>query len=324
MFQMKKRKLGLVITGLLALMLLLSACGNSGNNSDQQSSDADNAQKVGKTVKDAMGHEVKIPAEPKHILASYLEDPLVTLGLKPVAQWSVPGSIQDYLQDQLKNVPKISYDLPPEQVMSFNPDLIIIGSESQVQNGLYDQYSKIAPTYVLGDKINNDWRETLLTMGKILNKTDKAKEALKEYDQKAKSAKEKLHQAIGDKSVAVLWLTQKQFYVVDENRSSGAVLYKDLGLKVPEMISSLPKKADSTWNPISLEKLAGLDADYIFLVNSDKGQGGNTLNSSVWKNLPAVKAGHVYEMSSKSSWLYSGLNANEQIIDDVLGKLVSK
>lgn len=73
---------------------------------------------------------------------------------------------------------------------------------------------------------------------------------------------------------------------------------------------------------ISLEKLSELTADHIILVNSDKTEGSEILDSAIWKGIPAVKAGNVHEMSSTSSWLYSGANAGDKIIDDVLKSFV--
>lgn len=273
---------------------------------------------------DAMGHEVTIQANPKRIIASYLEDYLVTLGVKPAAQWSIKDgkSVQNYLQGDLAGIPTIGFDLPPEAVLSFNPDLIIIGSESSVQKGLYEQYAKIAPTYVIGDEINNDWRKALLKIGEVLGKSAEAEKALADYNQKAADAKEKLQAAVGEKSAAALWLVQKQFYLVDETRSSGAVLYGDLGLKQPNLVTEIPQEAKANWNPISLEKLAELDADHIFLVNSDKAQGADTLNDPIWQGLAAVKAGQVYEMDTNKSWLYTGYIAGQQIMDDVLAAMV--
>lgn len=277
-----------------------------------------------RVMQDAMGHEVTIPANPERIIASYLEDHLVTLGIKPAAQWSISDgtSVQNYLQGELAGVPTIGYDLPPEAVLSFSPDLIIVGSESSVQKGLYEQYAKIAPTYVIGDEINNDWRKSLLKIGEVLGKSAEAEKALADYDQKAADAKSKLQAAIGDKSASVLWLVQKQFYLVDETRSSGAVLYGDLGLKQPNLVTEIPQESKANWNPVSLEKLAELDADHIFLVNSDKAQGADTLNDPIWQGLAAVKAGQVYEMDTNKSWLYTGYIAGQQIMDDVLAALV--
>ncbi|SDN94353.1 iron complex transport system substrate-binding protein [Paenibacillus sp. yr247] len=276
-----------------------------------------------KVVKDPFGHEVKVPAHPVRIIASYLEDPLIALGLKPAAQWSVANGTQEYLKDKLQGVPTIEYNLPPEKVLSFNPDIILIGSEGLTQNGLYDQYSKIAPTYVLGDATTQDWRKTLTAMGDLFNKKAEADKVLKDYDQKVADTKSKLQDVTKDKSAAILWLTQKQFYVVNGKVASGAILYGDLGIKMPDVLAAIPDAKAANWNPISLEKLAALNADYIFIVNSDKGQ-GDTLESPVWKALPAVKSGHVYEMSASSSWLYNGAIAGAKTMDDLVQALLKK
>lgn len=275
------------------------------------------APAVDKVLKDSMGHDVKVPSNPKAVIASYLEDPLLALGVKPVVQWSVKGStVQDYLQTQLAGVPTIGYDLPVESVLKAAPDFMIVGNESAVEKGLYDQYSKVVPTFVLGSEVTADFRKTLLKMGEILNKSDAANTALKKYDQKVTDTKAKLAATVGDKKVAILWLTNKSFFVVNGKVASGAVAYGDLGLKMPNILAVLPD-ATANWTPISLEKLAQLDADYIFLVNSDKGQAGN-LEDPLWKNVPAVKSGKVFEMDTKSSWLYNGVIAGERVMDDIV------
>ncbi|PWW08570.1 iron complex transport system substrate-binding protein [Paenibacillus cellulosilyticus] len=331
----KQGKLGIVLMSILILAMFLSACG-----SDSKSESTDESTKTEtstgaadeqpatdeateKVVTDAMGHEVTIPANPQKVLASYLEDHLATLGVKPVAQWSVANGIQDYLQASgLEGVPTIGYDLPVEQVASFAPDLIIIGSESSVQNDLYDQYSKIAPTYVLGDAINNDWRAALTKIGELLNKSDEVTTALAAYDAKAADVKAKLAASAADQSAAVLWFVSNTFYIVDETKASGSILYNDLGVKIPNVVAELPADQKANWNKISLEKLADLDADHIFLVNSDAAASETVKNDAIWKNLKAVKAGNVYELPRSSSWLYSGDIAGQQIMDDVLKYMV--
>lgn len=327
----RRNKFGLLLISLLAVAMFLSACGSKGSDTNNTTSnteqgaasDQKTAQPQEKVMTDAMGHQVKIPANPQKVLASYLEDHLTALGVKPVAQWSVANGIQEYLQSDLKGIPTISYDLPVESVLSLSPDLILIGSETQVQKGLYEQYSKIAPTYVLGDAVNKDWRQALTKIGEILNKSDEAKKVISDYDAKAQEAKAKISGAIGNKTAAILWLTQKNFYLVDQTVSSGAVLYGDLGIQPPNLVTDIPEDKRASWNPVTLEKLADLKADYIFLVNSDKGQGADdTLNSAIWKGIPAVKAGHVFEISKAKSWLYSGAIAGDQIIDDAVKYLV--
>ncbi|MEN2767984.1 iron-hydroxamate ABC transporter substrate-binding protein [Ornithinibacillus xuwenensis] len=320
-----------IIVSLLLLVLLLAACGNdenedAGQNDDTSAEQNDNgeesAEKTDRTLTDAMGNEVTIPAEPKRVIASYLEDYLVALGITPVAQWSVSNGTQDYLQESLKDVPTIPYDLPLEAVASFKPDLLIMDSAAMVEGNKYDQYSRIAPTYVVGTAQNNDWRDELLEIGKVFGEEEKAEQVLADYDEKAADAKEQIQEAIGDDSAAAIWLVSNTFYVVSESLSSGDVLYGDLGLTAPNVVKEISESSEANWSEISLEKLAELDADHIFLINSDKGNGSEMLQDDIWQNIPAVKNGNIYEYEADSSWLYTGPIANTQMIDDILSDLV--
>ncbi|WP_040949465.1 ABC transporter substrate-binding protein [Gorillibacterium massiliense] len=324
-----KRRSILVLVSLMVMALWLAACGDKKESGESASPATETVSPAATTtpaaetatekkMTDGMGHEVVVPANPKNIIASYLEDYLVALGVKPAAQWSVANGIQDYLQDTLKGIPTIAYDLPYEAVASFSPDLLIIGSNSSVDGGKYDEYAKIAPTFVLGDEVNNDWRKALLKIGEVLNKSGEAQKVLDDYEQKVADAKTKLQAAAPDQSVAAIWLVQKQFYVVSDKMSSGAVLYNDLGMKVPNVVKEISASGKGNWNAISLEKLADLDADNIILVNSDKATGSEALNDPLWKSVPAVKNGKVFEYPASSSWLYYGPIASSQMVDNVL------
>jgi iron complex transport system substrate-binding protein len=323
------------LAGATALSLTLAACGSSSKDTGGASSapttssaasapaTAASTAPVERTLKDGLGHDVKIPANPKRIIASYLEDHLISIGVMPIAQWGTSkGSKQDYLNDHLSALPPVPSDLPFEAVAGFNPDLLIIGDTSTVAGDKYSQYSKIAPTFVLGDEINGDWRQALLKVGEVLNKKAEAQKALDTYDQKAKDAKDKLQKASGAKSAAAIWLVGNKFFVVSEARSSGTVLYKDLGFTVPAAVKEISAAGKANWNSISLEKLATLDADYIFLVNSDTATGSEALKDPVWGTIPAVKNNQVFQFDKTKSWLYSGAVANSMIIDDVLKSIV--
>jgi iron complex transport system substrate-binding protein len=333
----KSSRLALVLAGLMAMSVGLAACGSKESDKEETkgsaqptataqaaspSPDATKGPATERVLKDGLGHEVKVPANPQHIIASYLEDHLVALGVKPAAQWSVPNGVQDYLKDSLAGVPNIPYDLPYEAVTSFNPDLMIVGESSAVAGDKYAQYSKIVPTYVLGDDINKDWRKALLTIGEVLDKKDKAQKAIDDYEKLAKDSKDKLQKAVGTKTAAAIWLVQKQFYVVSEKLSSGSVVYQDLGFGVPDAVKEISAAGTGNWNPISMEKLASMNADYIFLVNSDKSTGSEALKDPVWSGIPAVKNGQVYEFDATGSWLYSGAVANTKIINDVVKSIV--
>lgn len=328
----RNKKLIMLLITVIVMSIWLAACGTkpeengaAGETNAEPKTETQSEAPTERTLTDAMGHDVTIPANPERVIASYLEDHLVTLGVKPAAQWSSHNGsgLQDYLQKDLKGIPGIASDLPFEAVASFSPDLIIIGSQSSVEGEKYEQYNKIAPTYVLGDDINKDWRQALLKIGEILNLSDKAQKALDDYDAKAKEIKEKVTSATGGtKSAAALWLFNNKFYIVSENVSSGDVMYNELGLVKPEVVKEVSARATGNWSEISLEKIAAMDADYLFLVNSDKGAGAEALQDAVWQSIPAVKNGDVYEFESTRSWLYSGVQANTQILEDIQNSIV--
>ncbi|KGR76105.1 ABC transporter substrate-binding protein [Ureibacillus sinduriensis] len=315
----------LTIASFGVLALGLAACGNQAEDTPKTDNSTSSEVSTGeeqpgtRTLTDALGNKVAIPENPKRVLASYLEDPLVALGITPIAQWSLNegASIQGYLQDYLKDVDLINYDLPFEEVQSFEPDLIIMDSPSMVEGGKYGQYSAIAPTYVIGAEMNNDWREELRTIGGIFAKEDKAEQVIADYETKAGEAKARIEEKIGKKSAAAIWLVGGSFFVVNKELSSGDVLYNDLGFEVPAVVAEISASGENNWNAVSLEKLVELDADYLFLVNSD-GSESAALSDSLWQSIPAVKAGNVYEFGADTSWLYTGAIANDQMIDDVL------
>ncbi|RRJ62514.1 ABC transporter substrate-binding protein [Paenibacillus oralis] len=327
----KKTKYALVPV-LLSLVLLLGACAgksapattNEGQQTGVNSTSEQQNQSGERLVKDALGHEVSVPANPQRILASYLEDHLVALGVKPIAQWSVGDgkSVQRYLQYALQDVPTIPSELPYEAVISFEPDLIIMDSAEMASGDKYGQYAKIAPTYVIGTGKNNDWRQELLAVADILNKSEEGRKVLDEYERKASEAKAKLHQEVGEASAAVLWVSAKNTYVVHEQLSSGDVLYRDLGLQVPAAVKEISASATANWNPISKEKLAELSADYLFIIKSAGITMEEMKTDPIWSGIPAVKSGHVYEFGADSSWLYTGVIANGNMIDDVLSSIL--
>ncbi|MGN7310580.1 ABC transporter substrate-binding protein [Alkalicoccobacillus gibsonii] len=298
-----------------ASILALSACGSSTDDESTDSTDSSDATNETNIMTDAMGHEVEIPENPERVLGTYLEDYLVTLGVTPVAQWSAPNGTQVYLEDQLEGVPPISSELPLEEVASTNPDFILINDETQIESGLFEQYNSIAPTFVLGDEVTNDWRKTLTELGKILDKSEEADQALAEYESLVTDSKEEIQQSIGDDKVAAIWYVADTYYTVSPTQSSGATLFEDLELEPANIIADLPEDNIAQWNPVTLEALAELDADHLIFINSSEEAADDLLNDPVWANVPAVSKEQVYPVTRESSWLYNGLQAHKQTIE---------
>lgn len=320
---MMKKRLFMLFAGFLLAVMGCSQGENIKTDEAIQSADSTAENEVYVLVDD-LGNEVTIPSAPQRIIAPYLEDELLTLDMMPIAQWSVhdSASIQEYLQDQLKDIPTIPHDVPFEVVSGFNPDLLILSSAGLVEGGKYETYSKIAPTFVIESEKHNDWRQRLIRVSEVFGKEEAAEKKLAEYDQLVEDNKSKIKEAIGDESVAVVWVFNDDFYIVNQQKSSGTVLYHDLDLTIPDVVMEISENANDDRLSISLERLAELDADHLFLIVNQIGEGEKALKDHVFQNIPAVKHGHVYEYTSDSSWLYSGYIANTQIVQDVSESLL--
>lgn len=306
------KKLGL--TG-LSLALFLTACGEESQDQTETEETVEETveEETGpKVMTDGMGREVEIPEDPENIIASYLEDYLVALDVTPAAQWSISDGegVQNYLQDELGEVPTIPYDLPYESVLEFSPDLLII--RDQPEEDMIDQYAEIAPTYVLESQ-PTDWRGTLLEVGEILGEETTAEEVIAEYDEKASETSQVVSENAEGQSAAAIWMVDTSLFVVHPERSSGAVLYGDAGFEIPEVVSELSGDAD--WAAVSLEELAQMDVDQLFLI-SDAGEEALT-EDRLWQNIPAVENDQVHVFASDSAWLYYGPTANEQVLDHI-------
>ena len=318
MKQWSKRSTWLTLLAACSLTLL-GAC-STNNDSTDSSGSATTSSEIATTFTDAMGNEVTVPENPQRVIGSYLEDYLVALGVTPVAQWTVGNdSDQAYLQDKLAEVPRINYDLPFEDVLSFEPDLLLMDSNSMVEGDKYDQYSKIAPTYVVTNGEDVTWRERLTDIAKVLHKEEQAAQVEADYYELVAATKETYADQIKGKSIAVLWVVNNSVFMVSETKSSGQLLYHELGFEVPALVSEISESATADWSAVSLEKLAELDADYLILVNSDKG--ADFFSEQVWQNLNAVKNNHLWEFGPESSWLYNGPIAYTKMIEDIQSKL---
>lgn len=318
MKQWSKRSTWLTLLAACSLTLL-GACGTN-NDSTDSSGSATTSSEIATTFTDATGNEVTVPENPQRVIGSYLEDYLVALGVTPVAQWTVGNdSDQAYLQDKLADVPRINYDLPYEDVLSFEPDLLLMDSSSMVEGDKYEQYSKIAPTYVVTNGEEVTWRERLTDIAKVLHKEEQAAQVEADYDDLVAATKEAYADQIKGKSIAVLWVVNNSVFMVSETKSSGQLLYHELGFEVPTLVSEISESATADWSAVSLEKLAELDADYLILVNSDKG--ADFFSEQVWQNLDAVKNNHLWEFGPESSWLYNGPIAYTKMIEDIQSKL---
>jgi iron complex transport system substrate-binding protein len=268
------------------------------------------------SVQDELGHEVILNAAPVKIFAPYMEDSLVVLGVKPVGQWSNKGQGQQYLQDDLADVPLVDFTsgLPsPEVVMALQPDLIVLHNSFYAENGVYEQYSKIAPTYVF-KQAAGDLDSSVTILGELLGKQAEAAQGLADYRKKVEEAKATLAPHIQDKKALIIRFNSRGMFLMG-GVYGGFVLAEELGIAKSDLVAT-ENSVD-----LSLELLPQIEADYIFLANDTANTGEafykELTDSVLWKSIPAVKAGQVYDVDDRY-WLGGGIVAYSNVIDDVL------
>ncbi|MCR8657511.1 ABC transporter substrate-binding protein [Paenibacillus endoradicis] len=316
-----KRLSFVVIVGILSV--LLTACG-SNNEANQPAtvtpvttSELNKEEVIREpfVVTDQVGNEVSIPGSVDKVYAPGLEDYLVTLGVTPVAQWSTGTSPQQYLQDALSGVQEISFanGVPsPETVVDLEPELILFPTAFYAQNGVHENYSQIASTYVFENALGNVVEATE-TIAQLLGLEEKATEAISAYNTKLESTKAQLASITAGKKAIYINANARAIFLVGNFHYGGYVL-SELGFAQSALV-----EGQSSAN-ISLEMISDLEADYIF-INDNDGLGDAFLseikNSPLWSALPAVQSGQVFEVKG-DHWRSSGLIAYEKTMDDIV------
>ncbi|MDF2725254.1 MAG: ferrichrome transporter substrate-binding protein, partial [Paenibacillus sp.] len=266
----------------------------------------------------------EVPASPKRIVGIYLDDFLLTLGVKPVTQTMYGKRSLPYLQDKIGDLPPISTgSINLELIVQQSPDLILLAYPAYAQDGKYDQFAKIAPTYVFTGE--EGWRNTLRIVADVIGKPKEAETWLNEYERKIAAARESLNKKMGDETVMFIRFTRAERIQIYGGPSNFAadVIYQDLGLKPSELVKKLAWSNDNSAPLISAEIISQFDADHIFITydNPDNEDALEFKNHPLWKNIPAVKKGNLHTVEM-FHWMNDGPLATSKKVDDVLKALL--
>ncbi len=287
----------------LLLILIVSACGND----NIKTEDNDSKDKGSKTITyQSETGPVKVPSHPKRVvvLSGYTGD-VLDLGVNVVGvdTWSKNNPT---FKKQLKDVEEVSED-NLEKIIELNPDLII--ALSTVKN--VDKLKEIAPTvtYTWG-KV--DYLTQHVEIGKLLNKEKEAKAWTDDFKKRAETVGNDIRAKIGEKStVSVIEAYGKDLYVYGNNWARGTeILYQTMKLNMPEKVKKDALKAG--YYTLSSEVLPEYAGDYVIL---SKYSDSNTSfqNTDTYKNIPAVKNGHVFEMQGEGASFTDPITLEKQL-----------
>lgn len=308
---MNKKYWLMAVSALLALSL--SACSEKDDNeaagdkekanAEEVSTDASDTDKEDATDENAteqtityLGEDYVLPAKVDNIVAASLEsmEDAAILGVKPVGVLAIGDAIPEYLASDLEGASLVGDKFAPnnEAILALDPD-VILGSSKHGED-VVAAMNKIQ-TMIPYSHLSENWEENLQLLGKLTGKESKADEIIGDYNAKAAEAKDKIGDSLKDKTVLVLRIRQGSMAVYSEDVYLNSVVYKDLGLEVPEIVTNTKGQGE-----LALETLADINPDYIFLQFDDSENADNLtakddlLANPIFKSITAAKEDHVF------------------------------
>ncbi len=296
----------LIIPFMLLLVLIISACGKESATEKENSSDAPKKEDTEFITYESETGPVEVPADPKRvILLSGFTGNVLQLGVNVVGVdvWSKNNPT---FEKELKDVEEVS-DENLEKIIELEPDLII--GLSNVKN--LDKLKEIAPTvtYTWG-KV--DYLTQHIEIGKLLNKEKEAQAWVEDFKTRAEAAGEEIRAKIGeDATVTVIESYDKDLYVFGDNWARGTeILYQAMKLKMPEKVQEMA--LESGYYALSAEVLPEYAGDYIILSKYADAD-SSFQETETYKNIPAVKNGHVFEMTGNGASFSDPVTLEKQL-----------
>ncbi|WP_217558973.1 iron-hydroxamate ABC transporter substrate-binding protein [Paenibacillus sp. GbtcB18] len=294
----------LLLPILLVLVLALSACGTKRQELADKGGALESKQPATITYQSESG-PIEVPANPQRVivLSSFTGNVMaLNVNLVGVDSWSKKNP----RFDKLKDVQEVS-DESLEKIIELKPDLII--GLSTIKN--IDKLKQIAPTVTFTyGKV--DYLTQHLEIGKLLNKEKEAKAWVDDFKKRAAKAGDDIKAKIGaDKTISVIESFEKQLYVFGDNWGRGTeILYQEMKLKMPDKVKEMALK--DGYYALSAEVLPQYAGDYvIFSKNPDADHAFQ--QTETYKNIPAVKNGHVFEANAKEFYFNDPLTLDYQL-----------
>jgi len=287
----------------MIVVLVLAACGNKEEKADEGSKDKASAETI--TYQSESG-PIEVPANPKRVvvLSSFVGD-LLKLGVNVVGidSWSKDNP---NFQDEIKDAVVVE-NTDIEKIIELDPDLII--GLNGIENA--DKLAEIAPT-VLFTYGKVDYLQQFIEIGKVVNKEKEATDWVKDFKERAAETGTKIKEKIGeDATVTVAEMFNKQMYVYGDNWGRGTeILYQEMGLKMPEKVKQDALKPG--YFAISTEVLNEYAGDYV-IFSTFKGEDSAIKNAAWFKDLEAVKNGHLFEVNGNEFYFNDPITLDYQL-----------
>ncbi|MFI2211607.1 ABC transporter substrate-binding protein [Streptomyces sp. NPDC020141] len=328
----RRRALAAAAVG-VAAVLTLSSCSAEAKNSGGDSGKGSGAKT--RTVTDIAG-KVEVPAEPRRIVSVDFYSPaaLVDLGIKPIGVVEGfddpdPNLRPKKYHDALGKTATVGtyYELNVEAVAKQDPDMIFAETRF-LRKGELERLQGIAPVVQLDASGVGAWEDRTLMIAAAVGKADEGKRQQTVFRKRAAELKTEYADVLTKNKIAVFGYGQDQstwgtypaghFYVPS---------WDAVGARFRSFTEGEHKGEPGTVSQwLSLEQIGKLSNADILIHSYGAGDFVTSLSkNTVWKNLPAVKNGLVFEnipaaVVSSFEWGTESLNQ----LDTLLARIDAK
>jgi len=292
---------------------------------------------------DAQGRNVEVPANPERVLA--LSEPTLdgslALGIVPVGtsagrgQSGVSGYLATHDGGVAADIPIVAALAAPnlELIAAARPDLILLDGTSVNDDAVMAQLDAIAPTVWLSAP-GDDWKQAFVALGDVLGVPDRAAAVLADYDARVAEIAAALGDHAGATVSIVRWGLVGPALILKELPASRVVA--DLGLARPP---EQDREGLGHSEPVSLERLDTIDADWIFLgalgmvdgpTNDQVGTAASeaalarAVESPGFTNLSAYQNDHIVPVDGTVWTSAGGPLAANLVLDDIERSLTTE
>ncbi|MBL6439007.1 ABC transporter substrate-binding protein [Streptococcus suis] len=294
----------LAIFSLFVGLVFLTACSTSSSSTDVELSSMPKIEGI--------TYHGDIPKNPKKVVnfAYSYTGYLLQLGID-VSSYSLDlEKNSPAFGDKLKDVPQLT-TTDTEAIAAQKPDVILVFAGDDNLETLKEIAPVIEITYG-----KSDYLKMLTDVGQIFGKEKEAQAWLDQWDKKVATAKEELKGLIDTSSTfTVMDFFDKNIFLYGNNFGRGGELvYRALGFSAPAKVQEdiISKEG---WFGVSQEALPEYVGDYVLVNVNDKTKeaAASLKESDIWKNLPAVKNGHVIEVDYNLFYFSDPMSLDLQI-----------
>ncbi|WP_066185979.1 MULTISPECIES: ABC transporter substrate-binding protein [Gracilibacillus] len=271
-------------------LVVLAACGQDNDASGQENTASEETEETSKEANEEaetrtieyLGETYTVPSDVERIVITgameAMEDAVV-MDVEPVGAVTIAGEFPDIYADVMGNAESIGEKQEPnfEKILELQPD-VILGS-SKFPEEVVGKLEQIATT-ILVSHISSDWEANLHLMGALSGKEEQADQILADYKTDIETANDSLTEKLSGQKVVAIRIRGGQMFIYPPDIYFNAVLYDELGLEVPGAV----EKAE-TQEAISVEQLAEMNPDYVFMQIQENGSGeGNKAFEELQEN----------------------------------------